>query len=87
MDIEIKNYNNFKDYPDQYLIELSKVDSIQIIIILNDQSIFHSITKLDVFNKLKKSSIFSFNNKYSVNVFYGIMPDTRAAEVSIAGEP
>ena len=44
---------------------------------------FHSITKLDVFNKLKESSIFSFNNKYLVNIFYGIMPDTRAVKVSI----
>jgi len=43
--------------------------------------------KLDIFNKLKESSIFSFNNRYSANVFYGIMPDTRAAGVSIAGEP
>ena len=48
---------------------------------------FHSITKLDIFNKLKESSIFFFNDKYSVNVFYGIIPDTRAAGVSTAGEP
>ena len=48
---------------------------------------FYSITKLDVFNELKESFIFSFNNRYSVNVFYGIMLDTKAAGVSIAGEP
>ena len=48
---------------------------------------FHSITKLDVFNKLKESSAFFFNDKYSVNIFYSIMLDTRAAEVSIVGEP
>jgi hypothetical protein len=47
---------------------------------------FHFITKLDIFNKLKESSIFSFNNRYSVNIFYGIMPDIRAAGVSTAGE-
>ena len=46
----------------------------------------YSITKLDIFNKLKKSSVFSFNNKYLVNVFYSIMPDIRAAGVSIVGE-
>ena len=45
------------------------------------------IIKLDIFNKLKESFIFFFNNKYSVNIFYGIMPDTGAAEVSIVGEP
>ena len=31
--------------------------------------------------------MFSFNNKYSANVFYGIMPDTKAIGVSIAEEP
>ena len=36
MDMEIKDYNNFTNYPDQYLTELNKVDSIQIIIILNN---------------------------------------------------
>jgi len=43
--------------------------------------------KSDIFNKPKESSIFSFNNRYSANVFYGIMLDTRAAGVSIVGEP
>jgi hypothetical protein len=47
---------------------------------------FHFIIKLDVFNELKESFAFSFNNKYLVNVFYGIIPDTRAAGVSIVGE-
>ena len=36
MDMEIKNYNNFKDYPNQYLTKLSKVNNIQTIIILNN---------------------------------------------------
>ena len=31
--------------------------------------------------------MFSFNNRYLVNVFYSIMLDTRVAGVSIAGEP
>ena len=48
---------------------------------------FYSIIKLDIFNELKENSIFSFNNRYLVNVFYGIMLDTRAVGVSIAGEP
>ena len=85
--MEIKDYNNSNNYPDQYLIELSEVNSIQTVIIFNDQSIFYSITKSDVFNKLKESFTFSFNNRYSVNVFYGIMLDTRAAGVSTAEEP
>jgi len=43
--------------------------------------------KLDIFNKLKESSAFSFNNRYLAYVFYGIMPDIGAAGVSIVGEP
>ena len=46
----------------------------------------YSITKSDIFNKLKEGFVFFFNNKYSVNIFYGIILDTGAAGVSIAGE-
>jgi hypothetical protein len=48
---------------------------------------FYSIIKLDVFNKLKESSVFSFNNRYLANIFYSIILDTRAAGVSIVKEP
>ena len=48
---------------------------------------FHSIIKLDIFNKLKESFAFSFNNKYLMNIFYGIILDTRAAEVFIVKKP
>ena len=48
---------------------------------------FYFITKLDIFNKLKESSVFSFNNGYSVNIFHSIIPDTGATGVSIVGEP
>ena len=34
--MEIKDYNNSNNYPDQYLTELSEVNSIQTIIILNN---------------------------------------------------
>ena len=85
--MEIKDYDNPANYPDQYLIEFSKVDSIQTIIILNNQFIFHFITKSDIFNKLKESFIFSFNDKYLVNIFYGIIPDTKAAGVFTAEKP
>ena len=85
--MEIEDYDNPANYPNQYLTELGEVDSIQTVIILNNQSIFHFIIKLDIFNKPKKSSTFSFNNKYLVNVFYSIMPDTRATEISTVGKP
>ena len=48
---------------------------------------FYSIIKLDIFNKLKESFIFSFNNRYLVNIFYGIMLDTKAIEVSTVEKP
>ena len=48
---------------------------------------FYSIIKLDIFNKLKESSAFSFNDRYLVNVFYGIMLNIKAAGVSIVGKP
>jgi len=77
-----------KDYLfNQYFTKYSKVNGIQTITILNNQSTLYFITKLDIFNEPKESSAFSFNNRYSANVFYGIIPDTRAAGVSIAGEP
>ena len=48
---------------------------------------FYSIIKLDIFNKLKKSFAFLFNNRYLVNVFYSIIPDTKAIGVSIVRKP
>ena len=48
---------------------------------------FYFIIKLDIFNKLKESFIFSFNNRYLANVFYGIILDTKAVKVFIVEEP
>ena len=45
------------------------------------------IIKLDIFNKPKESSAFSFNDRYLVNVFYSIILDTRATRVSTVGKP
>ena len=47
----------------------------------------YTIIKLDIFNKLKESFAFFFNNRYLVNIFYNIMPDIKAAEISIVGKP
>jgi len=80
--MEIKDYSS-----NQYFTKYSEVDGIQTVTVLNDQSMLHSITKLDIFNELKESSAFSFNNRYSANIFHGIIPDTRAVGVFIVGEP
>ena len=47
----------------------------------------YAINKLDIFNELKESFTFSFNNRYLINIFYSIMLDIGAAGVSIVGEP
>jgi len=82
MDMEIEDYS-----PDQYFTEYGEVDGIQTVTVLNDQFTLYAITKSDIFNELKESSAFSFDDRYSVNIFYGIMPDTGAAGVSTVGEP
>ena len=82
MDMEIKDY-----LPNQYFTKYNEVNSTQTVTVLNDQFTLYAITKLDIFNKPKESSTFSFNNRYSTNIFHNIMPDTRATGVSTAGEP
>ena len=82
MDIEIEDY-----LPNQYFTKYGKVNGTQTVAVLNNQSTLHSITKLDIFNKPRESSTFSFNNRYSANIFYNIILDTRAAGVSTAGKP
>ena len=82
MDIEIKDYS-----PNQYFTKYGEVNSTQTVTILNNQSTLYFTTKSNIFNKPRESSAFSFNNRYSANVFYGIMPDTKAAGVSTVGEP
>ena len=42
---------------------------------------------LDIFNKLKESSTFSFNNKYLINIFYSIILDTKTIKISTVREP
>ena len=48
---------------------------------------FYSIIKLNIFNKPKESFVFSFNNRYLVNIFYSIMSDTKAVGVFTVREP
>ena len=48
---------------------------------------FYFIIKSNIFNKLKESSIFSFNDRYLINIFYSIMPDTGAVGISIVKKP
>jgi hypothetical protein len=75
---------------ENYLTELGEVNGVQTVAILNDQSTLHAIVRKDLFNELADSnetSAFTFDNRYSSDIFQGIMPDSGAAGVSTAGNP
>ena len=51
-----------------YIIELREVNRPNIIIILNNYSVFYLLTKTDIFD-LKLYSTFTFNNRYLLKTF------------------
>jgi hypothetical protein len=76
-----------------YITELGEIDGVQTVSILNNHSTYHVFTRDDMF-KLSSTqnlqmifSAFTFNNRYSLYEFQGIMPDSGAAGISLAGEP
>ena len=79
---------------DQFFTSFGSIDGVSVVSALNDQSVHHAVTKVDVFDPSGGSSapesrngeIFTFD-RYGDQVFQGIMPDTGAAGVSTAGEP
>jgi hypothetical protein len=75
-----------------YATELGEINSIQTVSILNDHSAYHIFTRDDMFklsstHKPPVSSAFTFDNRYSSYEFQGIMPDSRAAGISLASKP
>jgi hypothetical protein len=70
-------------------MEFGEVNSTEVIIFLNNQSILYTITKIDVFNEPKGvlTSVFIFDNRYSGITFQNIILDNKTAGVSIAGLP
>ena len=86
MEIETKNY----------LTELGEINGTQIVAILNDQSTLYVVTKKDPFNievliniipKMPLISAFIFNNRYLLNIFQGIMPDSGTVRVLTTRNP
>ncbi|TAQ84457.1 hypothetical protein B7494_g7204, partial [Chlorociboria aeruginascens] len=71
-----------------FLTELGSIDGRKLVSIRNDQAAYHALTKDDKFQqtKVQDSSTFTFD-RYSSDKFQGIMPDSRAAGISSAGEP
>jgi hypothetical protein len=76
-----------------YITKLRKIDGVQTVFILNDHSVYYTFTRDDMF-KLSSTlnpqtifSVFTFDNRYSLYEFQGIMPDSGAAGISLASEP
>jgi hypothetical protein len=75
-----------------YTTELGEINSIQTVFILNNHFTYYIFTKDDMF-KLSSthnsliSFAFTFNNRYSSYEFQGIMLDSRAIGISLAGKP
>ncbi len=81
-----------------YMTELREINGIQTVSILNDYSTYYTFTRdnifkqsdiQDLFPKLglgSKPSTFTFNNRYSLCEFQGIILDSRATRISLASE-
>ena len=76
-----------------YITELGEINGIQIVSIFNDYSTYYIFTrdnmfKLSIIQNLfpNKPSAFTFNNRYSLYKFQGIMPDNKAAGISSASK-
>jgi hypothetical protein len=75
-----------------YITELGEINGIQTVFILNDHFVYYVFTRDNMFKLFSThnpliSSAFTFKNRYSLYEFQGIMLDSRAAGISLAGEP
>jgi hypothetical protein len=73
-----------------YMTELGKIDGIQTVAILNNQSAYYAFTKNNIFKQQvdkHTTDVFTFKGCYSSDTFQGIMLDTGASDVLFAGEP
>ena len=83
MGMEIKEEYN------TYFTEFREVNGTQTIAILNNQSTQYIVTSEDIFKvlllQLLETLVFTFKDRYSLEVFQGIIPDSGAAGVLTAG--
>jgi hypothetical protein len=82
MQIEIENKN-----VDQFFTEYEKVNRIQTVSTLNDQSVFYIIIKINIFNEPADNLIFTFDNRYSASIFQDIILNSGAVKVLTVEEP
>ncbi len=77
-----------------FITKLGDINRRETVEILANQAVFYTVTKTDVFkstdkqtgNLLGEYSVFTLN-QYSLEIFQGIMPNSRVAGVLIVGEP
>ncbi|RKF78675.1 integrase and RNaseH domain-containing protein [Golovinomyces cichoracearum] len=90
IEVKMEDVQNQKSFA-----KFGEINGAQTVAILRYQSVFHTITKADVFNqpdvnpmfRLTNDSAFTFNDRYTSDTFQGIMPDSGAAGVSTVGAP
>jgi hypothetical protein len=75
-----------------YITELEEINGIQTVFILNNHFVYYIFTRNNMFKLFSThnpliSFIFIFDNRYFFYEFQGIMSDSRAASISLAGEP
>ena len=98
--LEIKSEDEtFMTQSECFFTNYGEVDGAQLISILNDQTTYHAFTRDNKFvteksmeneqrRLMKEKGLSAFmSERYSCQVFQGIMPDSGAAGVSSAGEP
>jgi hypothetical protein len=64
----VNKNEDFYDF-DNYITKLEEINRLKTIAILNDYSVFHSLTKTDVFNLSAEPSAFTFNSRYFSETF------------------
>jgi hypothetical protein len=86
MKMAVDKNKDFYDF-DNYVTKLEEINRPKTVAILNNYSVFYSLTKTNIFNLPAEPSAFIFNSRYFSETFQGIMPDSRAAGVSTAEQP
>jgi hypothetical protein len=82
----VNKNKDFYDF-DNYVTKLKEINRLKTIVILNNYSVFYSLTKTNVFNLPAKPSAFIFNSRYSFKTFQGIMLDSGAVGVFTVRQP
>jgi hypothetical protein len=86
MEMVVNENKDFYDF-DNYVTKLREINRPKTVAILNNYSVFYSLTKTNVFNLSAEPSAFTFNSRYFSETFQGIMPDSGTAGVSTARQP